>query len=276
MKPLHIERKSAPKHAGIYLLKISGDILYVGKASNLFLRLSGFHHVIDAIPELLCEAMSLEIIQTPSINELNLSNLEAVFINRLNPCLNQVRPTVSTVKDSHLKLLEPHMPSTAKTVKNAIVKVDHPKSGTTLKSLAETFKDLSLNAISNYTRSDWDLTEEAKAATMIISQAFGIKPGEALEVAADIAVAMIASKIDPENSESNMKSSQDKLSDKFQASQLHTNPRCLKLLEIWMTEPDRPSVESVCLSVLQKIPANCSTIDLAHITHRINATYGEN
>lgn len=274
MTALRFARRSAPNCSGLYLLKVSSDVLYVGKAGNLLSRLSGFHHVLDAIPKSMEKALTIETVRTPNVDEFTLANLEAIFIDRLNPCLNQVKPTILRIDTQHLKLLEPYMTAKAKTVKTEIVKVDHPKPSASVKSLTDTFKALS-RSISAYTRSDWDLTDEAKNSTMVICHAFGIKPSEALEIAADLTVAMIASRIDPENSENNLRLSQDRLAEKFQASELHSNPRCLKLLEVWMTESDRPSVESVCLSVLQKIPANCSTIDLAHITHRINSVYGE-
>jgi hypothetical protein len=122
--------------------------------------------------------------------------------------------------------------------------------------------------------SEWDLTEESKDMALIVAQAFKVKPGEALGLAAAMAVTMIEAKIDPENAEENGRQSRDQFLAKFQASELHSNTRCHKNLDLWMTEPERPSIETVCLSVFQKIPANCSTIDLAHVTHRINVTYG--
>lgn len=275
MNALELARKSAPNNPGLYLLKLADSILYVGKASSLFFRLSNWHHVLDLLPSEVAPAVKLDVLPIPKINSVDLSNIEAIFIAKLRPQLNQVTPTISNQKTKHLNLLEPYMKSAIKPNHSELAMVNHPKHSSAVPSLVETFRGLrgSMTA-GTYTKNDWELTESTKAEAMDLACAFRLKPQEIISSALALLGAMTEANIDPFNREDQVEIGHSHFIKLIQASELHSDPMRQQLLDIWMTRPDRPSVETVCLSVLQKIPVNCSTIDLAHITHRINVTYG--
>lgn len=262
-------RKKAPNQPGLYFLKMRQLILYVGMASNLNCRLNGYHHVLDNIEPFTESVCHLDLMPIVGVSLNELASLESIAIKYCNPPLNSVQPSVVvTPSEKHIKALKLKI-----TMSNNTAQIDSsPYIGSP--GLVDVFRRLCADssAKQSFTKNDWDLTEESKNAVANLCQALRMKPQDVTAKSINLLYSLIESRLDPQVDPD---AHQNILNETMaEASELYSIPIRNQLLEVWLNQPERPELDTVCISVFQKTSAHCSAIDLAKVLHKLDLAYG--